>query len=450
MPGRRSADHPRADPPRRVADAVIAFGERCARRRRPRSRRAEAAARNVLPRKCDNRVCPERQFTHPAPCVTAIIAAGGAGHRLGAGVPKQLLDVGGVSILQRSVVGVRVASGVDDVIVALPPELAAAPPMQLARAEVSRRRPAARGGRIRWRMPSRSSIRRTDVVLVHDAARPFVTADLISRAITRRRRARRGDRRAARERHRQARSPRRGRPGHRRDDSARIDLPGADAAGVPARCAQDAVALGGSGVEATDEAALAERAGHAVHIVEASSRNVKITTAEDLAEARRRVERAARRHPARSGPATTFIGSSKGGRSFSAAWRFPSERGALGHSDADVVCHAATDAILGAARSATSAGTFPTPIRGGRERLSLDLLRRRSRWSAAGFRVVNLDVVVILERPKIAPSMDAIRRRRSRARIRGVRRQREGKTNEGVDAVGRGEAIAAHAVVLLA
>ena len=68
----------------------------------------------------------------------------------------------------------------------------------------------------------------------------------------------------------------------------------------------------------------------------------------------------------------------------------------------------------------------------------------------AGFRVVNLDVVVVLERPKIAPHLEEIR-----AQLAGVleilveRVSVKGKTNEGVDAVGRGEAIAAHAVALL-
>ena len=61
--------------------------------------------------------------------VTAIIAAGGAGQRLGAGVPKQLLDLGGLSILQRSVDAFASHPEVDDVIVALPPEMVAAPPL---------------------------------------------------------------------------------------------------------------------------------------------------------------------------------------------------------------------------------------------------------------------------------------------------------------------------------
>ena len=71
---------------------------------------------------------------------------------------------------------------------------------------------------------------------------------------------------------------------------------------------------------------------------------------------------------------------------------------------------------------------------------------------AAGFRVVNLDVVVVLERPKIAPHLREDPRRgwRGALEILVERVSVKGKTNEGVDAVGRGEAIAAHAVALLA
>ena len=67
-----------------------------------------------------------------------------------------------------------------------------------------------------------------------------------------------------------------------------------------------------------------------------------------------------------------------------------------------------------------------------------------------GFRVVNVDVVVILERPKIAPFIDRVRA--SLAGVLGIPVEQvsvKGKTNEGVDAIGRGEAIAAHAVCLL-
>ncbi len=129
----------------------------------------------------------------------------------------------------------------------------------------------------------------------------------------------------------------------------------------------------------------------------------------------------------------------------------PSARGALGHSDADVVCHAATDAILGAAALGDIGRHFPDTDPAWKGASSLDLLGRAAAMvRQAGFGVVNLDVVILLERPKIAPYITQIRER-----VAGVldvpvdRISVKGKTNEGVDAVGRGEAIAAHAVVIL-
>jgi 2-C-methyl-D-erythritol 2,4-cyclodiphosphate synthase len=130
----------------------------------------------------------------------------------------------------------------------------------------------------------------------------------------------------------------------------------------------------------------------------------------------------------------------------------PSARGALGHSDADVVCHAATDALLGAACLGDIGRHFPDSEPRWKDASSLDLLRQAvAMVHVAGFRVVNLDVVVVLEQPKIAPYLDRIRVQLARVlEILPERVSVKGKTNEGVDAVGRGEAIAAYAVALLA
>jgi 2-C-methyl-D-erythritol 2,4-cyclodiphosphate synthase len=130
----------------------------------------------------------------------------------------------------------------------------------------------------------------------------------------------------------------------------------------------------------------------------------------------------------------------------------PSPRGAFGHSDADVVCHAATDAILGAASLGDIGGHFPDSDQRWKDASSVDLLAQAAAMvHKAGFRVVNLDVVVILEKPKIAPHLLQIRSQLARVLEIPVERVSvKGKTNEGVDAVGRGDAIAAHAVALLA
>lgn len=385
--------------------------------------------------------------------VTAIIAAGGAGHRLGAGVPKQLLDVGGLSILQRSVSAFGQHQDVDEVIVALPPELVAAPP--ISPDDGWGFRVVAGGARRQDSVANAFNVidARTDVVLIHDAARPLVTDDLISRAIHAA--AEHGAAIAAQPVSDTVKRVRRDEAGLAivetipRESIFLAQTPQAFRVDV----LRDAIALGRSGVEATDEAGLAERAGHVVHIVEATARNLKITTTDDLAEARRRLSSEPIRIMAeRVGTAYDLHRLVEGRKLLLGGVEIPAERGALGHSDADVVCHVATDAILGAASLGDIGRHFPDSDLRWKGASSLDLLRQAvAMVHAAGFRVVNLDVVVILERPKIGPYIDKIRVELARAlQILAERVSVKGKTNEGVDAVGRGEAIAAHAVALLA
>jgi 2-C-methyl-D-erythritol 2,4-cyclodiphosphate synthase len=129
----------------------------------------------------------------------------------------------------------------------------------------------------------------------------------------------------------------------------------------------------------------------------------------------------------------------------------PSDKGATGHSDADVVCHAVIDAVLGAACEGNVGHHYPDTDARWKDASSIQMLRESVRLiDRRGLRVANVDVTVILERPKIAPHLDDIRLQLSAALDVPVDCVSvKGKTNEGVDAVGRGEAIAAHAVALL-
>lgn len=130
---------------------------------------------------------------------------------------------------------------------------------------------------------------------------------------------------------------------------------------------------------------------------------------------------------------------------------FESERGPVGHSDADVLLHAVTDAILGALGEPDIGQLFPDqdPANAGRDSAEF-LAEAVRRMTVAGWRIENLDATVVAELPKIGPAKDAIRARL--AGLLGVDPgvvNVKGKTHEGVDAVGRREAIEAHAVVLL-
>jgi 2-C-methyl-D-erythritol 2,4-cyclodiphosphate synthase len=129
----------------------------------------------------------------------------------------------------------------------------------------------------------------------------------------------------------------------------------------------------------------------------------------------------------------------------------PFPLGLAGHSDADVLCHAIIDAILGAAAAGDIGLHFPDTDPRWKDASSLDLLGRAAGVvRARGFTVENVDAVVIAELPRIAPHRDAIVARLSGAlAVSPLRVSVKGKTNEGIGEIGRGEAIAAHAVALL-
>ena len=391
--------------------------------------------------------------------VVAIVVAAGRGERLGGTVPKQLLELGGRSVLDRSVAAFAGSGLVEETVVVLPADLAG----QAARIV------DARAGRVR---AVQGGARRqdsvaagfdavddgVDVVLVHDAARPFVSRDVIARTVE------------AAAVHGAAIAAVRARDTVKRSETAgdyavvRSTLPREEIylaqtpLGFRRAVLAEAVALGRGGIEATDEAALAELAGHRVCLVDGDVRNMKITTPGDLEIAR-----------ALAGAETTGQGGGAGrtvrvgagydlhrfaeGRPLVLGGvRVPHDRGLAGHSDGDAICHAVTDAILGAAGLGDIGGLFPDTDPRWQDADSLGLLADAvARVRAAGYAVSNVDVVVIAERPKIGPHRDAIR-----ARLAGVlgigpgEVSVKGKTNEGVDALGRGDALAVHAVALLA
>jgi 2-C-methyl-D-erythritol 2,4-cyclodiphosphate synthase len=126
----------------------------------------------------------------------------------------------------------------------------------------------------------------------------------------------------------------------------------------------------------------------------------------------------------------------------------PFEKGAVAHSDGDVLCHALCDAILGAGAMGDIGTHFPDSDPKWKGAPSLQFVEHAVKLLLTHrMRVVHVDVVIILERPKLGPYFPAIRTALVNALgIPGVDISLKAKTNEGVDAVGRGEAIAAHAI----
>ncbi|HPF67855.1 MAG: 2-C-methyl-D-erythritol 2,4-cyclodiphosphate synthase [Flavobacteriales bacterium] len=131
--------------------------------------------------------------------------------------------------------------------------------------------------------------------------------------------------------------------------------------------------------------------------------------------------------------------------------KVPAEKGALGHSDADVLLHAICDALLGAAGSGDIGTHFPDTDAAWKDADSRDLLRRvKEIISADGWTVGNVDATLVLEKPKIKPHVSAMRE--TIAGILGIDLSAVGikaTTNEGMGFVGRGEGVCAHAVALL-
>ncbi len=395
--------------------------------------------------------------------VTAIIAAGGRGQRFGGALPKQLVTVGGRAVLERSVTLFATHPEIDEVIVALPPELVADPPSYLIPTATRSIRLVTGGPRRQDSVMNafRAANVRADVIVIHDAARPFASVELVSRTI------------AAAIESGAAVAALAAR------DTVKVGGLGGGPKGssgtfvvetLPRKSIflaqtpqafrrdvlRDALAVAETGVDVTDEAALAEHAGHPVRIVEGEPANMKITTPEDLVLAETIAASSSPRSAAsgrgvRVGTGYDLHRLVEGRPLIIGGVTIPSDRGALGHSDADVVCHAITDAILGAASLGDIGRHFPDTDPRWKNASSLDLLVRAvALVREHGCAIVNVDVTVILERPKIKNYTDAMRA--AVASALGIAPDGvsiKGKTNEGVDATGRGEAIAAHAVALL-
>jgi 2-C-methyl-D-erythritol 4-phosphate cytidylyltransferase/2-C-methyl-D-erythritol 2,4-cyclodiphosphate synthase len=377
--------------------------------------------------------------------VSAIIAAGGRGQRFGGASLKQLLLLGGEPILKRSVDAYRSCDLVTDLVVALPADVVQSPPSYL----LGGSKPLAlvEGGARRRDSVANAFARvsaRADVVVIHDAARPLVSDAVIRRTVNAA--AESGAAIAAVRAH---------------DTVKRAGIDGAITATLPrdeiflAQTPQAfrvdvlKAALAQDG-DATDEAALAEQAGHVVRVVEGDPRNLKITTPEDLSNAERLLGSAST-PMLRIGNGYDLHRLIAGRQLILGGVTIPFEKGLDAHSDGDVVAHAVTDAVLGAAGAGDIGRHFPDtdPAWKGADSIAL-LSRAAAHVRSAGYVLVNADVVVIAQRPKLVPYLDAIRANLARALGAEVSQiSVKGKTNEGVDSMGAGESIAVHAVALL-
>ncbi len=368
---------------------------------------------------------------------SGIIVAAGSGAR--AGGDKQWRDLGGQPVLRRSVEAL-LAAGAQEIVIVVAPGAEARATETLA----------GLGG---WRAAIGGSTRAASVqaglaaltcppdqpVLIHDAARPLLPKAVVQRLLD------------ALESHDGALpalpvadSLRRGRQGFMdgvvdRDGLWRAQTPQAFRRGV----IEQAYAVWTDDHPPADEAVVVQQHGGRVALVAGDPRLMKLTYPEDFAMAEALL------------PRQTRVGSGydvhrwgPGGSVWLCGIEVPHDQTLIGHSDADAGLHALTDALLGAIADGDIGDHFP-PSDPKWKGASSDrfLVHAAERVKARGGRIVNVDVTLICERPKVKPHRDAMRQRIADLLALPLDAVSvKATTSEGLGFTGRGEGLAAQAV----
>jgi len=376
------------------------------------------------------------------PGCVALVLAGGSGTRFGGALPKQYLALSGRTVLRRSLEAFATHPQVDAVRAVIRAEdrdryQTAADGLELLDPVTGgpTRQDSARLG-----LESLASLA-PEHVLIHDGARPLVDRATIARVIAALDAAPAaicalplGD------------TLKRSRDGN--TIAATVDRTGLWRAQTPQgfRFAEILAAYrAAAGRELTDDAAVAEAAGLAVTLVAGSEANLKITTEDDLVRAYRLI---AASGETRIGQGYDVHGFGPGDSVMLCGLKIAHERGLVGHSDADVGLHAATDALLGAIGAGDIGMHFPPSDPKWRGAASDKFLRHAGELIAAqGGEIVNLDVTIVCEAPRVGPHRAAMVARI--AAILGIEPGRvsvKATTTEGLGFTGRREGIAASAV----
>lgn len=296
-----------------------------------------------------------------------------------------------------------------------------------------------------------------EIVAIHDGARPLVTCEIISSTIE----AARSDRAAI------AAVPVIDTIKNSSDGrfiSSTLDREKLYAVQTPQTFAREVIQSAyehayADGYVGTDDASLVERLGIPVRIVQGSYENIKITTPTDILIAEAIMARSisdvgfriSDSPSARVGHGYDVHRFAPGRKLMLGGVEFPGEEGLLGHSDADVMLHAAADAVLGAAGAGDIGRHFPDTDPAYKDISSLVLLARTAQIAEEfGWRVSNLDITLIAERPRIAEHVPQMRA--NIAEALGVDPERvnvKGSTAEGLGPIGEGLGIECHAVALV-
>jgi 2-C-methyl-D-erythritol 4-phosphate cytidylyltransferase/2-C-methyl-D-erythritol 2,4-cyclodiphosphate synthase len=383
------------------------------------------------------------------PSVAAVVVAAGRGVRAGGSLPKQYRSLAGEPVIRSSLALFAWHGQVGAVQTVIHPDdrtsyEAAAAGLKLLPPVAGG---ASRQASVRAGLEALSA-RAPDIVLVHDAARPFCSTELVSRAI------------AACEKTGAAI------PALEVTDTIkRVDAEGLVAGTVdraelravqtPQAFAFDALlkahrkAAAAGREDFTDDAALIEWAGHKVAVFAGESGNVKLTTEEDFAKAEAR--RIASLTDLRLGNGFDVHAFGDGDHVMLGGVRIEHDRGLTGHSDADVALHAIVDAILGALADGDIGKHFSPNDPRWRGASSDQFLKfAAERVTRRGGRIAHLDLTIVCETPRIGPHRDAMRQRI--AAIAEIAVERVGvkaTTSEQLGFTGRGEGIAAIATATI-
>ena len=382
----------------------------------------------------------------------AIIAAGGSGSRMGGGLPKQFMTLNGTPILALTVGRFLRVPSLRTVVVAVPAEHREAATDLLRNflpAGDQHRLVLVNGGNTR-----QESVRAglqaippgTATVLVHDGARPFVTAEIIEHCL---RATEQGGAAIAairvRDTLKQASEDHLVRATIDRSDLWQAQTP----QGARVELLRRAYSLADKdGFQGTDEASLLEHAGIPVAIVEGSERNFKITRPDDLALAAGLMQEKQMLKIGHGFDAHRLV---PGRPLILGGVHVPSALGLDGHSDADTLTHAFIDALLGAMGEGDIGRHFPDSDPRYKNISSLCLLADIvGLLKKKNLGLGNADITVICQRPKLAPHIETMREKLALAcGVSPAALNIKATTTEQMGYTGRGEGIAAHAVVLL-
>ena len=364
----------------------------------------------------------------------ALIAAAGVGTRLGSETPKQFIKIGGKAILRRTIEVFHSCPGLKEIRVIINPlyetqykeALRGLPAIKLVNGGPNRKESVFNG------LSSFSNLGSKDIILIHDAARPFISREQIEAV--------------AQEAHRSgAATPalpvsdtlvREVGEYISRDKLHTLQTPQGFHYGLIKRAHEQKG-------DYTDDTSLVAAIGHEIKLVPGSRENFKITTMDDLKMAEKLLPRIAR-----AGMGFDVHAFSDGSKVRLCGVDIPHSKSLAGHSDADVALHAITDALLGAIAAGDIGQHFPPsdPQWKGADS-SVFLKKAVEMVRARGGEIANIDVTIICEAPKIGPHREKMQTQV--ARICGISPDQVGikaTTTEGLGFTGRSEGIAAQAI----